>query len=82
MSETEHTPRTEHTAGTEDAPRTATEQVLHEFEEAELRLDRDETDPDDAEAADALTPSRPAQESVRKHHRDGDGQGPARPADD
>ncbi|MEU3450840.1 hypothetical protein AB0H29_26995 [Streptomyces thermolilacinus] len=81
MSETERTPRTERTPGTEDAPRTATEQVLHEFEEAELRLDRDETDPDDAEAADTLTPSRPAQESVRKHHRDGDGGGPARPAD-
>ncbi|MEU2184013.1 hypothetical protein [Streptomyces thermolilacinus] len=93
MSETERTPRTDRTPGTAHdpttrrAPRTATEQVLHEFEEAELRLDRDETDPDDAEAADTLTPSRPAQESVRKHHRDGapgrdrDGGGPARPAD-
>lgn len=42
MSETERTPRTDRTPGTAHdpttrrAPRTATEQVLHEFEEAEL----------------------------------------------
>ncbi|CAL9315637.1 MULTISPECIES: hypothetical protein [unclassified Streptomyces] len=65
---------------TERTPRTAAEQVLHEVEEAELRLDRDETDPDDGEAADSLTPSRPAQESVRKHPP-AHGDTPGRPAD-
>lgn len=59
-------------------PETAAEQVLHEVEDAELRLDRDETDRDDGEAADTLTPSRPAQESARKHHR-ADGAAPGRP---
>ncbi|MFJ8588706.1 hypothetical protein ACIRD2_29185 [Streptomyces sp. NPDC093595] len=47
-------------------PRTAKDEVLHEFEEAELRLDEDADDADDGEAADSLTPSPAAQESVRK----------------
>ncbi|GGQ07562.1 hypothetical protein [Streptomyces roseolilacinus] len=56
---------------TKRTPRTAGEEVLHEFEEAELRLDDGKADESDGEAADSLTPSRTAQESVRK--RDGDG---------
>ncbi|MFF8382498.1 hypothetical protein [Streptomyces kanasensis] len=52
----------------EQQPRTATEEVLHEFEEAELRLDDGQADEDDGEAADSLTPSPTAQESVRPDH--------------
>ncbi|MET9800221.1 hypothetical protein [Streptomyces sp. NPDC006368] len=47
-------------------PKTAAEEVLKEFEDAELRLDEDEDDQRDGEAADTLTPSPTAQESVRK----------------
>ncbi|MCP9963263.1 hypothetical protein LUX05_21290 [Streptomyces somaliensis] len=50
---------------TKRTPETAAEEVLHEFEEAELRLDDGEAREDDGEAADALSPSRPAQESAR-----------------
>ncbi|MFJ8691599.1 hypothetical protein [Streptomyces roseolilacinus] len=56
---------------TKRTPETAGEEVLHEFEEAELRLDDGKADESDGEAADALTPSRSAQESVRKRHGDG-----------
>ncbi|WP_228979241.1 hypothetical protein [Streptomyces sp. DH12] len=55
----------------EHRPRTATEEVLHEFEEAELRLDDGRADEDDGEAADSLTPSPTAQESVRPDRQDG-----------
>ncbi|MFF9870437.1 MULTISPECIES: hypothetical protein [unclassified Streptomyces] len=54
-------------------PRTAEDEVLHEFEEAELRLDEDADDTDDGEAADSLTPSPTAQESVRKKNTPGAG---------
>ncbi|MFJ8648855.1 hypothetical protein ACIRNI_22370 [Streptomyces sp. NPDC093546] len=50
-------------------PETATEEVLHEFEEAELRIgegERDKRRRKDGEAADTLTPSPTAQESVRR----------------
>ncbi|MDN3293300.1 hypothetical protein QWM81_04395 [Streptomyces ficellus] len=56
-------------------PRTATEEVLHEFEEAELRIGEGRRDDEnDKEAADTLTPSQTAQESVQndKHRRNDD----------
>ncbi|MFF8289637.1 hypothetical protein ACF068_10480 [Streptomyces sp. NPDC016309] len=46
-------------------PETAAEEVLDEFEEAELRLDDGGPDEHDGEAADSLTPSETGQESVR-----------------
>ncbi|MER7110524.1 hypothetical protein [Streptomyces sp. NPDC000229] len=54
-------------------PKTAAEEVLDEFEEAELRLDDGGPDEHDGEAADTLTPSRTGQESVQndKHRRGG-----------
>ncbi|KUH40227.1 MULTISPECIES: hypothetical protein [Streptomyces] len=59
----------------EHQPRTATDEVLHEFEEAELRLDDGQADEDDGEAADSLTPSPTAQESVRPDRGDRPGAG-------
>ncbi|MGI5484474.1 hypothetical protein [Streptomyces lavendofoliae] len=54
-------------------PETAAEEVLDEFEEAELRLDDGGPDEHDKEAADTLTPSRTGQESVQNdRHRRGD----------
>ncbi|MEU7282428.1 hypothetical protein AB0A69_27170 [Streptomyces sp. NPDC045431] len=49
-------------------PETATEEVLHEFEEAELDIDEEKRDRrgKNGEAADTLTPSPTAQESVRR----------------
>ncbi|QGV82249.1 hypothetical protein [Streptomyces ficellus] len=52
-------------------PETAADEVLDEFEEAELRLDDGGPDEHDKEAADTLTPSETAQESVRKDDRRG-----------
>ncbi|MGA5097439.1 hypothetical protein ACPCAC_08725 [Streptomyces lavendulocolor] len=54
-------------------PETAAEEVLDEFEEAELRLDDGGPDEHDKEAADTLTPSRTGQASVQKdaHRRGG-----------
>ncbi|OKK03772.1 hypothetical protein AMK26_20355 [Streptomyces sp. CB03234] len=54
-------------------PETAAEELLDEFEEAELRLDDGGPDEHDKEAADTLTPSETGQESVQndKHRRDG-----------
>ncbi|MDT9685109.1 hypothetical protein RND61_24055 [Streptomyces sp. TRM76323] len=64
---------------TKRTPETAAEEVLHEFEEAELRLDDGEAGKNDGEAADALTPSRSAQESVRgRGPDDEDAPGPGR----
>ncbi|MFE5901973.1 hypothetical protein ACFQ67_31795 [Streptomyces sp. NPDC056488] len=54
------------TEGDAGRPRTAAEEVLEEFEEAETDV-REDTHPDgDGEAADALTPSRSAQEDARR----------------
>ncbi|MFF4174173.1 hypothetical protein [Streptomyces sp. NPDC001744] len=52
-----------------DRPRTAAEEVLAEFEEAETDV-RDDARPGDGEAADALTPSRSAQEDARRRAED------------
>ncbi|MFC8174011.1 hypothetical protein ACFUJ0_17990 [Streptomyces sp. NPDC057242] len=54
------------TEGNAGHPRTAAEEVLEEFEEAETDV-REDAHPDgDGEAADALTPSRSAQEDARR----------------
>ncbi|MFG3506796.1 hypothetical protein ACGF5F_14925 [Streptomyces sp. NPDC047821] len=55
-------------------PETAADEVLDEFEEAELRLDDGGPDEHDKEAADTLTPSVTGQASVQKdrHRRDDD----------
>ncbi|SEE05596.1 hypothetical protein [Streptomyces sp. TLI_105] len=45
-------------------PKTAAEEVLQEVEEAETDLRQD--DDQDGEAADALSPSRSAQEDARR----------------
>jgi hypothetical protein len=50
-------------------PRTAADEVLREFEEAETRLDEGKADARDREAADALSTSQEAQESVQKDTR-------------
>ncbi|MCS0638394.1 hypothetical protein NX801_22605 [Streptomyces sp. LP05-1] len=52
---------------------TAADEVLKEFEDAELKLDDGEQDEHDREAADAVSPSEEAQESVQPKKRGGDG---------
>lgn len=53
----------------EESPSTATDEVMHEAEEAETSVvDDGERRGKDGEAADALTPNEDAQEDV--HHRD------------
>ncbi|MBT2365640.1 hypothetical protein J7E88_09990 [Streptomyces sp. ISL-10] len=48
-------------------PRTAADEILHEFEDAGTRLHDD--DSGDREAADALRPGERVQESVQKPDR-------------
>ncbi|MFJ5934160.1 hypothetical protein [Streptomyces sp. NPDC093071] len=70
------------TEGNADHPRTAVEEVLKEFEEAETDV-REEPRPDeDGEAAEALTPSRSAQEDARRRAAGGRGSGRADGSDD
>lgn len=54
------------TEGNADHPRTAAEEVLKEFEEAETDVREEPRPGEDDEAADALTPSRSAQEDARR----------------
>ncbi|MFV0128160.1 hypothetical protein ACLGI4_10645 [Streptomyces sp. HMX112] len=56
--------------GTGARPRTAREELLDEFEEAELRLDDGAATEHDGEAADSLTPSRSGQASARENDED------------
>ncbi|GAA3897044.1 hypothetical protein GCM10022244_04080 [Streptomyces gulbargensis] len=58
------------TEGNADHPRTAAEEVLKEFEEAETDVRPDARPDEDGEAADALTPSRSAQEDARRRAGD------------
>ncbi|MFI9122148.1 hypothetical protein ACIGW0_22525 [Streptomyces bikiniensis] len=70
------------TEGNADHPRTAAEEVLKEFEEAETDV-RDDPRPDgDGEAAEALTPSRSAQEDARRRAAEGRGSGRADGSED
>lgn len=55
--------------GAEQGAETAAEEVLDEVEDAETRLPGDERDDKDGEAADTLTPSPEAQESVQRDKR-------------
>ncbi|MFD3921488.1 hypothetical protein [Streptomyces sp. NPDC058595] len=57
-------------ADSDDKPRTGAEEVLKEVREAELRLDDGERTGRDKEAADALRPSEPLQESVQKDRKE------------
>ncbi|WP_411070044.1 hypothetical protein [Streptomyces sp. cmx-4-25] len=54
------------TEGNADRARTAAEEVLKEFEEAETDVREDPRPDEDGAAADALTPSRSAQEDARR----------------
>ncbi|MEU6060907.1 hypothetical protein [Streptomyces sp. NPDC047097] len=55
-------------------PDTAADEVLHEFEEAELDVDDDREPAHDKEAADAMRPGPHSQESVQNdaHREPGD----------
>ncbi len=50
---------------------TAADEVLREVEEAETDVDDAEDDENEGEAADALSPSGEAQESIHKQRRSG-----------
>jgi hypothetical protein len=49
-----------------DKPETGAEEVLKEFRDSELRLDDGQPGKKEKEAADALLPSEPLQESAQK----------------
>jgi hypothetical protein len=54
-----------------DKPETAAEEALKEFRDSELRLDDGQPEKKDKEAADALLPSEPLQDSAQKKGRGG-----------